>query len=214
MREKYNPMSREGKSQRECMAAAARLRRVLQCAVWAAVVFVVVGCGYSVHQTLRTPFTETRGVFIPVFTNLTEETGAEVVFTNALIRELSSRGSVVLSSREAGALELRGHIVDISYGATVLTPTGFQGLQSYRRTPTELGLTVAIALELVEPGTQRVLWSGRFSGFQRVEAPIQRTHNYEAPSSVGVQTLSLIQSRYADVARNVMRDVYDDIVQF
>ncbi len=163
-------------------------------------------------QTLRDSFKETRGVFVPVFTNRTEETGAELVFTNALVRELTSRGNVILSSREKGGLELKGTINDITFSPTVLTPTGFTGLQPYRRLPTELGLNVSIFFQLVRPENGQILWQGTFTGFQRVEAPIARTQDFEAPSSVGLQTLSLIQSRYMDVARIIMRDVYDDLI--
>lgn len=179
----------------------------------AALALVLPGCGYTLSHRLKDVFRDTRGVFVPVFDNTTEETGAERVFTNALIREIASRGEIKIASREEGALELRGTVASISYGATVLSDLGFKGLQSYRRLPLELGLTVNISLRLTDPANGRVLWSSSFSGFRRVEAPLGRTYDFEAPSSVGLQTQSLAESRYADVARDIMRDVYDEMVE-
>ena len=44
-------------------------------------------------------------------------------------------------------------------------------------------------------------------------APVNRTYNYEAPSSIGLLTQSLIDSSYSDIARDIMRDVYDEMVE-
>ena len=49
--------------------------------------------------------------------------------------------------------------------------------------------------------------------FQRVAAPVDRTFNFQAPSAVGPITQSLIDSSYNDIARNIMRDVYDEMLE-
>ena len=170
------------------------------------------GCGYTLNHRLLPVFTDPRGIFVTVFDNQTEETGAERVFTNALIREIESRGQIKTTSREAGGLELKGVITGISYPPTVFSNTGFKGLQGYRRVPLELGLTVYLRLTLVDPKDGRTLWTSSYSGFRRVEAPIQRTYSEEAPSTIGINTQSLIESKYVEVARDIMRDVYDDMV--
>ena len=174
---------------------------------------LVPGCGYTLNHRLKAPFTGEKGIFVPVFSNNTEETGAERVFTNALIREVESRGDIVVSTRESGAMELKGTITGISYGPTAFSETGFKGLQYYRRLPVELGLTVSLFLALVDPKTGAMVWSGSFSGFRRVAAPLNRTYSFEAPSSVGLLTQSLIAATYANVARDIMRDVYDEMVE-
>lgn len=150
---------------------------------------------------------------MPVFDNRTEEIGIERIFTNALIRELQSRGEIVLGERKGGALELRGAIGGIGGDPTAYTPSGFRGLQGYRRLPTEYGVSVGISLSLVDLETQKVLWSGGFSGFRRVQGPVDRTHNYEAPSSVGLITQSILESKYTEIAGDIMRDVYDEMVE-
>lgn len=150
-----------------------------------------------------------------MFLNETEETGAERIFTNALIRELESHGNLTLNHRGEDALELRGQVTSISYSPSAFSDFGFGGLQSYRRIPVELGLNVSVSLTLIDPkANNKVLWTGGFSGFRRVETPLNRTYDFEAPSSLGNFTLSLVEARYHDVARDIMRDVYDDMVEF
>jgi len=172
------------------------------------------GCGYTLSHRLKGEFQSSRGLFVPVFDNLTEETGAERIFTNALIRELESHGNLVMDHKGVDGMELKGTVVGISYAPSVLSNFDHKGLQSYRRLPVELGLNVVLSLSLVDTRTNKVLWSNTFSGFRRVEAPVNRTYDFEAPSSLGLTTLSLVESRYQDVARDIMRDVYDAMVEF
>ena len=182
-------------------------------ALLALLVTLLAGCGYSLSHRLREPFTQARGIYVPVFTNATEETGAEQIFTNAFIRELQSRGEVVMTSREAGGAELVGTIESITYAPTAFTAQGFEGLSPFRRLPLEIGVTAVVSLKLLEPKTARVLWSGSFSSFRRIEAPVDRTRDYQAPSTIGLRTQSLIQSRYVDIARDISRDAYDGMVE-
>ncbi len=175
---------------------------------------VISGCGYTLSHRLRSEFQSNRGFFVPVFDNQTEETGAERIFTSALIKELESHGNIVMDHGGKDGLELRGVVTGISYTPSVLSDFGYLGLQSYRRIPVELGLNVSVNLALVDTRTSKVLWSGGFSGFRRVEAPVNRTYDFEAPSSLGLFTLSLVEARYQDVARDIMRDVYDAMVEF
>ena len=172
------------------------------------------GCGYTLSHRLKGEFQSSRGLFVPVFENLTEETGAERIFTNALIRELESHGNIVMDHKGVDGMELRGAVVGINYAPSVLSNFDFKGLQSYRRLPVELGLNVVLTLSLWDTRTNKVVWSHSFTGFRRVETPVNRTYDFQAPSSLGLTTVSLIESRYQDVARDIMRDVYDAMVEF
>jgi hypothetical protein len=89
----------------------------------------------------------------------------------------------------------------------------YGGLQDYRRLPTEILVEATIALSLVDPVSGKVFWNGSFSNFRRVAAELSRTHNYEAPSSLGILQQSLIESQYPAIARDIMRDVYDSILE-
>ncbi|MCB0404520.1 MAG: hypothetical protein KDD51_07015 [Bdellovibrionales bacterium] len=162
---------------------------------------------------LRAEFRDPRGIFVPVFDNRTDEVGAEIVFTNALIREITSRRQIPLSTREKGALELYGVITDIRVEPTTLTDAGFKGLQGYQRIPSELGVRVNLALVLRDPKTGKVYWSHDFTGYRRVVAPTDRTYDYQSPSSVGLATQSIYESQYPEIARQIVRDVYDEMVE-
>jgi hypothetical protein len=171
------------------------------------------GCGYTLSHRLKGPFLSPNGIFIPVFENQTDEVGAERVFTDALIRELQSRGQVTLSTREQGALELRGVLRTLTYTPTAYTVPRYQGLQAFERMPSEIGVTALISLSLIDPKSHQILWSGDFTDFRRVQAPTNRTYNFESPSSVALLTQSTIEARYIDLAHDIVRDVYDDMVE-
>jgi len=205
MMEKYDAYSLPGKRERGV--------RFLALVGLLALLPALGGCGYSLQHRLKEGFQNPQGVYVPVFTNTTDEVGAEKVFTNALIRELQSRGQVTVTSRKPGAYELQGSIDRINYAPAAFTPTPFKGLQDYRRLPTEIVLDVDISLRLVDPATGKELWTQKFAGFRRVPGILDRTYNYEAPSSVGLIQQSLIESQYAGIARDVMRDVYDAMVE-
>jgi len=177
------------------------------------VLVLVSGCGYTLGHRLKPGFASGRGIFIPMFDNDTEETGVEKIFTDALVQEVASRSELKLVSPGEGGLELRGILVSVSYVPTAMTQPGFLGLQGYRRLATEYGVEVAISLTLVDPDSGRIVWSGSFRNNQRMDAPPLRTQSYEAPSSVGLQTLSALQAHYAVMARNIMRDVYDEMLE-
>ncbi len=170
------------------------------------------GCGYTLSHRLKDTFNDKRGVFVPVFENTTEEVGVERVFTNALIRELQSRGEVVMSSRSKGGLELLGKLDVINVAPTAWSDVGFKGLPGFRRAPSELGVDIGMSLVLIDPEKGEI-WRRRFSGRRRVEAPLDRTYNFQAPSAVGPITQSIVESKYADIARDIMRDVYDEMVE-
>ncbi len=201
---RYDGRSREGKWQGIGWVLALAL---------ALAGFCLSGCGYSLRQRLKDGFANPEGIFVPVFTNTTDEIGAERVFTDALIRELQSRGQVRITHRHPGAYELLGTVASITYYSSALTPTPFGGLQNYRRLPTEIVVNVGINVQLTDPEKKAVLWSGSFSGFRRVEAVTSRTQDFHAPSSVGPMTQSLIESQYAGIARDIMRDVYDAMME-
>lgn len=176
-------------------------------------VLLVAGCGYTLKHRVKESFRNPKGLFVPVFSNTTDEIGAERVFTNALVRELQSRGEMVITHRQEGAYEFQGSVDRITYTPSALTQTPFGGLQDYRRLPTELVVEVGVSLRLVNPKNKALLWSGSFSGFRRVAGVLTRTRDYEAPSSLGLMQQSLVESQYSGIARDIMRDAFDAMVE-
>ncbi len=181
-------------------------------ALWGAV--YLGGCGYSLTHRLKDGFTNPEGLYVPVFSNATNEIGAERVFTDAFIREMQSRGQMIITSRRPGAFEVRGEVSRIAYNPTNLTPAGgFNGLRPYRRLPTEIMVEATVSLQLVNPKDGKVLWSGAFSNFRRVPGALSRTYDYQAPSSLPILQQSLVESQYPGIARDIMRDAYDAMLE-
>jgi hypothetical protein len=212
MKDKYDGSQREGK--REGSRALGLFRGLAT-----TVLLVLTSCGYTLNHRLKEGWSNPAGLYVPVFTNNTNEVGAERVFTDAFIREMQSRGQMMITSRRPGAYEVQGNITAITYAPTNMTPTNTvtppytNGLRSYRRLPTEIMVDAAIELRLVDPADGRVIWSGTFSNYRRVGAVLSRTYDYQSPSSLGIMQQSLIESQYAGIARDIMRDAYDAMVE-
>jgi hypothetical protein len=174
---------------------------------------LVSGCGYTLNHRLQESFKSPKGIFVPVFHNKTQEVGSEIVFTNALIRELLSHGEKVSSERSEGAFELRGTVSQVQREVEVQSAAGLKRLEAYQRVPDQIGVRVFILVELVDPETKTVKYSKEFSAYQRVSAPLNRMMDVDAPSSLGLTTESLIENSYTLIARDIMRDVYDSMVE-
>jgi hypothetical protein len=170
-------------------------------------------CGYTLNHRLKDTFKSSTGIFVPVFDNRTSQTGAEIVFTNALIQELQSHSEIVYTDRRPGCLVLQGVVTHVDVVPTANTIPGYAGLQSYRRIPSELGVRVAILFTLFDSFKNQIVWSKELSGFRRVTTLTSRTFDYQAPSSVGMLDQSIVENSYADVAPLITRDFYDEMVQ-
>jgi hypothetical protein len=79
--------------------------------------------------------------------------------------------------------------------------------------PDQIGVRVFVLVEMIDPETKTVKYSKEFSAYQRVTAPLNRMMDVDAPSSLGVTTESLIENSYTLIARDIMRDVYDSMVE-
>lgn len=174
------------------------------------------GCGYTLSHRLRKEFENPKGIFVPVFSNQTEEMGAEMVFTNALLRELKLHQNFHLADKpESTEVELKGVVEKITYQPTsFFAPSaGVNKLQSYVMMPDQINVVATVNLSLINKETKKVLWSQSVSGYRIVSANLARTGDREAASGFGVYTQSLIDSRYGDIARDIMRDMYDSMVE-
>ena len=170
-------------------------------------------CGYGVKHQLLSDFAGKRGLFVPVFQNDTDETGAERIFTDAIIHELASRHEVILSSRQQGGLELFGEITSIAYAPVQLTVPGYVGLQPYRRVPSQLGVQITLLLTLRDTDSGKVLWSRNFYDFRRVYSVTNRSFAYQGASAVGLIDQTLVESIWPAMAGDIVRDMYDQMLE-
>lgn len=171
------------------------------------------GCGYTLNHRLQSEFQTEKGFFIPVFNNDSREVGAETVFTNALVRELRSHGEKVVIEKQSARLELVGTVNEINYVVENQSAPGTRRLQPYQRLPDQIGVKVKVFLALNDLQTGKSVWGKSFEGYRRVSASLERASDADAPSALGPLTESVIEASYRDIARDMMRDFYDNLVE-
>ncbi len=177
---------------------------------------ILSGCGYTLSHRVQNVFDHPKGLFVPIFANDTEELGAEMIFTNALLRELTLHQTFrVAHKKEETPLELRGVVEQINYQPTALYApnAGVNKLQSYSNVPDQINLVARVRLELFDRDSKKVLWTQSATASRIVGAYLARTGDKEAASGFGTYTQSLIDSRYSDIARDLVRDLYDAMLE-
>jgi hypothetical protein len=127
------------------------------------------GCAYRLGSPDRSLPGGYRQLTIPIFRNLTQETGIEVAFTNALIQEFERSRTGKLVSPEQSEVRVDGEITSIQYlpggkkeGGTL--PTGVVLASEYR-------ILVNTKLTLRRVADRAVLWEGSFPGERTYVAP-------------------------------------------
>ena len=174
------------------------------------------GCGYTLSHRVKNVFDGPKGLYVPVFSNQTEEMGAETVFTNALLRELTLHETLKLvNSKESSPLELRGTLEKITYQPTALyaPSAAVNKLQPYSNVPDQINLVATVRVDLFDREAKKVIWTQTVNGSRIVSAYLERTGDKEAASGFGTYTQSLIDGRYSDIARDMMRDLYDSMLE-
>lgn len=175
-----------------------------------------VGCGYTFNHRLADRFNNPKGIYVPIFYNGTDAVGAEMAFTNAIIRKLLSHGENVVYNESESGLILKGTIQQISY-----QKENFQSIPAvnssttydYNRIPDKIAVVASIRLTLFDTATKKELWTQEYPGFERVSAPLSRLADRDSPSSFGLITQSKIEASYADIARRFASAAYDGMVE-
>lgn len=158
------------------------------------VAFGLSGCAYHAGYGDRQIPGGYRTVAVPVFKNLTHETGVETYFTNAMIRELERARIGVITDKDSAQVTLEGIVDTIEYlGAA----------QEAGKNSVVLNTTVQIVanttIRLRRNSDQRVLWEASFRKELQYYSPrilieelssINASYNYSARN----QTLELIAS--------------------
>lgn len=174
------------------------------------------GCGYTFNHRLADRFIHPKGIYIPIFYNNTDEVGAEMAFTNALIRKLVSHGEHIASSEAESGLILKGVIQQLgsrSAGNQTITQSNTSTVYAYNRIPDQIVVTATIVLTLYETETKKQLWSQAYPGVSNVSAPRTRLADKDSPSSFGLITQSKIESSFSDIARSFAASAYDGMVE-
>ncbi len=171
-------------------------------------------CGYTFNHKLSDRFNHSKGIYVPIFFNGTDQVGAEMPFTNALIRKLLSHGEHIVYSQGESGLILKGKILGISHTTgSKLDLSDSKGVYNYNIVPDQIGISASIQLVLLETATMKTLWTQTYPGFIWRAAPRDRLSDKAAPSSFGLITQSIVEASYADIARDFASAAYDGMVE-
>ncbi|MBX2993595.1 MAG: hypothetical protein KF681_02195 [Bdellovibrionaceae bacterium] len=168
------------------------------------------GCAYRLGSPDRSLPGGYRQITIPVFRNLTQETGIEVAFTNALIQEFerSRTGRIVEPSQSEVTVE--GEITSIQYlpggkkeGGTL--PSGVVLASEYR-------ILIDAKIILRRVADRAVLWEGNFPNRERTYVAPQVTQgglNTVNP----LYNLSARRQNIEVMAADMMAEAHDRITE-
>ena len=188
---------------------------------------VLAGCAYHAGVSDRQIPGGYRMIAVPVFKNDTAETGVEVFFTNALVRELERSRLAKVTDVASAEVNLVGVVSSIKYSPTnsynidqsqvdsahfKAGPGGFgPNLATGTVQNTEYRILVTTQLQLVRISDHKVVWAGEFKN--------ERT--YLAPK-IAIQDLTSANATYNQSARDqnlqlmakdTMREAYERLTE-
>ena len=149
------------------------------------------GCAYHLGVRDRKFPGGYEYVAVPVFKNLTQETGTEVYFTNALITELERSNIVSVADKSVAQVTIEGTIKSITY-----TPSSQTRAADARYLPagtvltTEYYVNVDVDLVAKRNSDQKVVWTSQFKS----------RRSYTAPR-IGIRSLNSANALYNHSAR-------------
>ena len=182
-------------------------------------IFVQLSCAYHAGITDRQIPGGYRLVAVPVFKNNTAETGVEVYFTNAIIRELERSGLAKVTDQRSAEVKLEGTVASVRYvpvnplpvqppqnAASLGAPTAIDAIQN-----TEYRILVQTNLRLVKSADERVLWQGTFSGERSYLAP--RITIEGLTSANALYNQSARDQNIQSMAHDVMIEAYERLTE-
>lgn len=183
-------------------------------AVVFSLVFLSAGCAYRFGFSERTLPGGYTQVAIPVFKNLTQEVGAEMPFTDALVRRFARSKVARVSDKDSSPLTLEGTVENISIldGSKVTNqPGGLTTLPSSTVLTTEYRIVITADLTLRRKSDEKVVWQGKFSGEKvypapRIGTPVLNSANATYNHSARMHTIALL-------AEEMMSEAHDRITE-
>lgn len=163
-------------------------------------------CAYRVGTPDRAIPGGYKQLSVPIFKNLTQETGIEVAFTNSLVSEFErSRTARVVDAMHAEA-QIDGEVLSVRYQAQSgdnAAPTLPSG--SVLKTTYQIVITSRVTLR--RRADQQILWSGEFKG--------ERTYTASQVTQFGVNTVNPLYNLSARrqnidlMANDMMAEAHD-----
>ncbi len=195
------------------MKAPRKVSTSLRVALSLALISVLTGgCAYRLSSPDRGLPGGYHQVFIPVFKNRTQETGIEVAFTNALIKEFERAkiGRVVEASQAEVIVE--GVIDSVTY-----TKSDDIGADSVSDLPlgtvlsTKYQILINAQISLRRNSDKAILWQGSFRGERSYNAPQVKTAGVNTVNPL--YNLSARRQNIEQKATEMMSEAHDRITE-
>ncbi|MBK9321422.1 MAG: hypothetical protein IPM97_00445 [Bdellovibrionaceae bacterium] len=151
---------------------------------------------------------------IPVFKNLTQETGPEVGFTNAIIKEFERSEVAKMTSENLSDVKILGVITSIQYlPGTGIKAEEQQGVYLPKGTviANDYRIRVSVRVSVVRQADNSEIWSGTFSGERTYVAP--KITLAGVNSANPLYNLSARRQNIDSVANDMMAEAHDRITE-
>lgn len=149
-------------------------------------------------------------VSVPIFKNMTSETGIETIFTNAMVREIERSNIAKVMPAEKTDVSLLGEINSVRY---VSSGSQTQGLP--KGTALNLGyrVLVNVTLRMVRNSDKAQIWSQSFLGERSYSAPRVYMENLNSSNALynqssRIDTINVIAKDLMLEAFNLMTESF------
>lgn len=165
------------------------------------------GCAYNFGNERVIP-SGAKSVTVPVFKNLTHETGIEAVFTDSMIREIERTGSARVVPSSKSEVTLLGEIQNIQY---VSAGTQTQNLPQGTSLNLAYRVLVNLKLTLKKNDGGDVLWTSSFVGERAYNAP--RVYNQKLNSANALYNQSSRTDTLTQIAKDLSLEAFNQMTE-
>ena len=175
--------------------------------------FIVSGCAYHLGASTRTLPGGYKYLSIPVFKNSTQETGSEVGFTNALIKEFERSQVGKVTSESLSDVTIIGTITSIQYlpGTGIVADLSVNTLPRGTVLANGYRILVTATVRVVRQADKTEIWAGGFSGERTYVAP--KITIAGVNSANPLYNLSARRQNIESVANDMMAEAHDRITE-
>lgn len=152
-------------------------------------------------------------IAIPVFKNKTKETGIEVYYTNAIIRNFERSQVAKVEDTKNAPVTLEGQIVKIEYKPLVRV----EGGKELTKLPLKSVLTtsytvyVTVDLQLKRNSDKKIIWSSDFKGESVYSAPQIESDTVNSANALYNQ--SARYQEFEKLAKIMMVEAHDRLTE-
>lgn len=177
--------------------------------------FLVSACSYKLGFSERQMPEGYKEVAIPLFKNITPETGIEVYFTNALLEQFSLSRVAKIVDKDLAPAVLEGVVESVKYVPEALAEgssdpsvkSPLPNLPSGAVLATKYRVYVTARVQLRRKSDGKILWQSKFENEKDYSAP--QLESADINSANALYNHSARHRVIGEIAHNMMIDVHD-----